>query len=181
VHRRFHGRLAGSFAIDREFGITLFHAKTNSLGKLKAFLEDYLATAAPAHRPSITVFVLPPGDGRQPWADFFRQLAEAARAMGTAEYGEIFAFEDNSMRDNRQRGGQPLPFYGLADVTRLDLPAGATEEDVLKICRANCRSAHFVLIDAYKDIADTFMLGAAMCAEAGLDSVEGYRIFKARP
>jgi len=35
-----------------------------------------------------------------------------------------------------------------------------------------------VLIDEYKEIADSFMLGAAMCAESDLGSVDGYRIFK---
>ena len=39
----------------------------------------------------------------------------------------------------------------------------------------------FVLIDEYKDIKDTFMLGAAMSAESHMDSTHGYRIFRKHP
>jgi hypothetical protein len=179
----FMADLLRSLAIEREFGVVVFHAKANSLGALKAFLESFLPSATPAHRPSITVFVLPPRQGREQAAGFFRRLADAARAMGTVEYGETFAFDDGAMPRYAypQLPGKTLPFYGLADVTPLDLPHGATELDILKICRAKCRSSHFVLIDEYKDIANTFMLGAAVCAESGRDTVEGYRIFKTRP
>ena len=75
----------------------------------------------------------------------------------------------------------PVPFYGLQDVTPIELHAEATEADILKICRERCRSDYFVLIDKYKELPDSFMLGAAMCAEAGLDSTQGYRIFRRYP
>lgn len=74
-----------------------------------------------------------------------------------------------------------MPFYGLQDVTRVEHPHGATEQEILKICRECCRSDYFVLIDHYKEIPDTFMLGAAMCAESNMDSTHGYRIFKKQP
>ena len=72
-----------SLGIDREFGIGVFHAKTNSLLELKALLEEYLVTATPAHRPSITVFVLPPRDGKEQSARFFRRLADAGGCDGS--------------------------------------------------------------------------------------------------
>jgi hypothetical protein len=172
-----------SLGIDREFKIGVFHAKASSLRELKALLEQYLVVATPARRPSITVFVLPPRDGMEQSARFFRRLADAARAMGTAEYCDIFAFDDGPMPryEYWQFPGKHLPFYGLADVTPLKLPEAASEDDILKICRQECRSEHFVLIDRYTDVADTFMLGAAMSAESARDQVEGYRIFKAQP
>jgi hypothetical protein len=49
------------------------------------------------------------------------------------------------------------------------------------MCRERCRSDHFVLIDGYEDIKDTFMLGAAMSAEGNMESTQGYRIFKKHP
>jgi len=102
------------------------------------------------------------------------------RAMGINEYGELYAFDNGAMSKYElpQLPGKPVPFYGLQDVPPIDLPAGSTEEQILEMCRARCRSYHFVLIDAYKDIKDTFMLGAAMSAEANLDETEGYRIFE---
>jgi hypothetical protein len=80
-----------------------------------------------------------------------------------------------------QLAGAPVPFYGLQDVTRIELRHGATEEEILNICRERCRSDNFILIDEYKEIPDTFMLGAAMCAESKVDSLHGYRLFKKHP
>lgn len=163
-----------------DYGVKMFTGKTNSLRELKGFLETYLNGVAPIRRPSITVFVLPPKERRNESFQFFRQLGSALRAMGMNEYGEIYAFDDGAMPkyELHQLRGKPAPFYGLQDVTKIDLPAGSTEEQILEMCRARCRSDHFVLIDAYKDIKDTFMLGAAMSAESNLCETQGYRIFK---
>jgi len=169
--------------IAKEYGITLFHAKTSSLRELKAFLESYLSGALPIRRPSMTAFVLPPKERREKSFQFFYQLGSALRAMGLNEYGELYAFDDGAMPKYElpQPPGAPVPFYGLQNVTRIELLRGATEEKILNICRERCRSDHFILIDEYKEIPDTFMLGAAMCAEGNMDSTHGYRIFKKHP
>jgi hypothetical protein len=168
--------------IAKEYGVTLFNAKTSSLRDMKAFLEEHLRTAAPARRPSITAFVLPPKDGREGAFQFFRQLGAAMRAMGVNEYGEVYAFDDGAMPKYElpQLPGKPVPFYGLQEVNAIDLPAGTSEEEILNICDRHCRSDHFVLIDAYKPLPDTFMLGAAMVAEGNGDSTHGYRLFRKR-
>jgi hypothetical protein len=103
--------------------------------------------------------------------------------MGMNEYGELYAFDDGAMPkyELRQLPGKPVPFFGPQDVTAIDLPAGATEEQILKMCRERCRSDDFVLIDEYKDIKDTFMLGAAMNAGSNMESTQGYRIYKKQP
>jgi len=162
----------------KEYGVAVFHGKTTSLRDMKAFLEEHLKNTAPVRRPSITAFVLPPKDGREGAFQFFYQLEAATRAMGMNEYGEIYAFNDGAMPKYElpQLPGKPVPFYGLQDVTKIDLPAGAAEEQILEMCHARCRSDHFVLIDAYQDLKDTFMLGAAMNAES--NETQGYRIFK---
>ena len=94
--------------------------------------------------------------------------------------GELYAFDDGAMPKYElpQLPGVPVPFYGLQDVTRIELPHKATGEEILNICRERCRSDHFVLIEEYREIPDTFMSGAAMCAEGNMDSTHGYRIFK---
>jgi hypothetical protein len=169
--------------IAKEYSVTLFHAKTPSLGELKGFLEAHLSSAVPVRRPSITAFVLPPKERRDKSDQFFSQLGAALRAMGMNEFGELYAFDDGPMPKYELPAlpGKPVPFYGLQDVTKVELPQGATEEEILRICRERCRSDHFVLIDEYKEIPDTFMLGAAMCAEGDMDSTLGYRIFKKHP
>jgi len=136
----------------------------------------------PVWRPSITAFVLPPEHRREGAFQFFYQLGAATRAMGMNEYGEIYAFDDGAMPkyELRQLPGKPVPFYGLQEVTPIDLPAGTSEDEILKICERHCRSDHFVLIDAYTPIPDTFMLGAAMTAESNGNSTHGYRLFSRR-
>jgi hypothetical protein len=170
-----------SLGIAEEYGVSVFHAKTSSLRTLRTFLETYLGGAAPIRRPSITAFVLPPKTGREQSFQFFGQLGTALRAMGMNEYGEIYAFDDGAMPsfELRQLPGRPVPFCGLQDVTRIDLPPGISEDQILILCRERCRSDHFVLIDEYKDIPETFMLGAAMSAEHGDETTHGYRIYKA--
>jgi hypothetical protein len=166
--------------IPKVYGVTLFHAKTGSLHELRAFLARFLSGAPPIRRPSMTAFVLPPKDRRDESFQFFYRLGSALQAMGMNEYGELYAFDDGAMPKYElpQLPGTPVPFYGLQDVTTIELPRGTTQEQILKICRERCRSNHFVLIDEYKEIPDTFMLGAAMCAETNMDSTHGYRIFK---
>jgi hypothetical protein len=169
-----------SLRIAEEYGVTVFHAKTSSLRALKAFLETYLGATAPVRRPSITVFVLPPKTGREGAFQFFVKLGAALRAMGINEYGELYAFDDGAMPsyELRQLPGRPVPFYGLQDVTKLELPQGISDEGMLALCRERCRSDHFVLIDEYREIPETFMLGAAMSAEGGMDTTNGYRIYR---
>jgi hypothetical protein len=166
--------------IAKEYGTTLFSARTGSLRELKTFLEKHLSSASPIRRPSITAFVLPPKYRRDESFQFFYRLGSALRAMGMKEYGELYAFDDGAMPKYElpQLPGAPVPFYGLQEVTSIELPDGATEGEILNICRERCRSDHFILIDEYKDLPDSFMLGAAMCAESNMDSTHGYRIFK---
>jgi len=169
--------------IAKEYGIMLFHAKKGSLRELKAFLESYLSSTPPVRRPSMTAFVLPPTERRDESFQFFYRLGSALRAMGIKEYGELYAFDDGAMPkyELEQPPGATVPFYGLQDVTTIELPHGTPEKEILNICRERCRSDHFILIDEYKEIPDSFMLGAAMCAEGNIDSTHGYRIFKKHP
>jgi hypothetical protein len=164
----------------KEYGVKVFHGKTTSLRQMRTFLEGYLRDATPACRPSITAFVLPPKDGREKSFDFFFQLGKALRAMGTGEYGEIYAFDDGAMPryELRQTPDVAAPFYGLQDVTPIPLSKGISEEEILKICDRYCRSDYYVLIDTFNPVPEDFMLGAAMCAEINKASIRGYRLFK---
>jgi hypothetical protein len=57
------------------------------------------------------------------------------------------------------KNGKSIPFFRLQDMTRIELYHGATEEEILSICRERCRSDHVILIDDYKEIPDSFMFG----------------------
>jgi len=169
--------------IDKEFDVRLFTAKTGSLNALKTFLEDYLKDATPANRPSITAFVLPPKDNREGSHAFFHQLGGALAFMGINDYAEIYAFDDGNMPkyEYAQSPGVAAPFYGLQDVTPIEIRPGISGDEILKLCREHCHSDSFVLIDEYKTIPRAFLSGAAMSAERNMATTQGYRIYKRLP
>ena len=61
---------------------------------------------------------------------------------------------------------ESLSLFWAPGCYELDLRPGATEEEILNICEQHCRSDYFVLITRIKRSGETFMLGAAMSAEA---------------
>ncbi len=73
-----------------------------------------------------------------------------------------------------------VPFYGLQEVDPINLPAGNTLDDVLRICRERCNSSHFVLIDNYQEIPDHFFHGLLMSIDAQRDAAYGYKIYKTK-
>jgi hypothetical protein len=76
----------------------------------------------------------------------------------------------------RQMPGYEIPFYGLQEVDRIKLGPGTTMEGILNICREHCKSDHFVLIDEYRSVKDTFLGAAGMSAESGMQTSDGCRI-----
>jgi hypothetical protein len=65
----------------------------------------------------------------------------------------------------------------LQDVEAINLPAGSTADDVLRICREQCNSTHFVLIDKFQEIPDHFFHGVLMSIDAKRDNAYGYKIY----
>jgi hypothetical protein len=77
----------------------------------------------------------------------------------------------------RQMPGHQVPFYGLQDVDPIKLEPGMAMEGILSMCREYCKSDHFVLIDEYRPVKDSFLVGAGMSAEAGMQTSDGCRIY----
>jgi hypothetical protein len=50
-------------------------------------------------------------------------------------------------------------------------------EGILNICREHCKSDHLVLIDEYRSVKDTFLVGTGMSAESGMQTSDGCRIY----
>jgi hypothetical protein len=86
----------------------------------------------------------------------------------------VDAHKQRSLETLWQVPGKPVPFYRYKN----DLRPGATEQEILNLCHSHCRSDHFVLIDEYKAIPETFTLGATTSAWSSRGSAHGYRIFK---
>ncbi len=167
-----------TLGIDKEYSTRVFSGKTSSLKVFCYFLRDYLNNTLPANRPTISVFVLPNQSVKENAFTLFFNLGAAARLFGVEEYATIYGFDDGQMPHYELRGrGIEVPFYGLQEVNPIKLEPGTTIEASLEICRNHCRSKHFIVIDEYRPVKDTFLVGAAMTAEAGLQTCDGYRIY----
>jgi len=168
-----------ALGIDKEHDVRVFNAKTKSLQTFCDFVQGYLRGVLPANRPTISVFVLPSQSVKENAFKLFFDLGAAARLFGTDEYVKIYGFDDGNMPryEFRQMPGHQVPFYGLQDVDPIKLEPGMTMEGILNMCREHCKSDHFVLIDDYRPVKDTFLVGAVMSAEAGIQTSESYRIY----
>ena len=175
----FMATLLTNLKIDSEHQVKIFSAKTRSLRAFCNFLCEYLDRTPPANEPSISAFVLPSQSVKENAFKLSRELAAAARLFGEEGYAEIYGFDDGQMpRYVLRGGGNPeVPFYGLQEVHPIKLDQGLTTEQILAICREHCKSDHFVLIEEYHPVKETFLVGAEMSADAGIQTAEGCRIY----
>jgi hypothetical protein len=113
--------------------------------------------------------------------EFFRKIGNQTRLAKNrcGEWIEVFGFDDGRMPryELRQAPGVEAPFFGLQDV--LVVPCGASDgTDVLiEAARKECRSTHFVLVDAYQELPDDFVMQALATPRDGRSSVLGYRLY----
>jgi hypothetical protein len=173
----FMATLLTNLGIDTEHQVKCFNAKTASLIAFCDFLRKYLDGTHPANRPSISVFVLPSQSVKENAFKLFRELAAAARQLSEEGYAEIYGFDDGHMPRYVLREKIEVPFYGLQEVYPIKLEPGVTMEQLLNICRERCKSDHFVLIEEYHPVKETFLVGAEMSAGAGMQMIEGCRIY----
>jgi hypothetical protein len=169
--------------IDKEFGVSVYSAKTMSLRELIIHLTEYVSATDRVNRPAISAFVLPTPSVKSEAFKVYHQLGIAAGyGFKDAEYVEVFGFDDGCMPqyELRQFSGRPLPFYGLQDVDPIALPPGGTLDDVIRICREYCNSTHFVLIDNYQKLPNYFFHSVLLSISANCSVVHGYKIYPAK-
>jgi hypothetical protein len=77
----------------------------------------------------------------------------------------------------RQVPGMAAPFYGLQEVLVIKCRASNGTDALIEAARKECRSTHFVLVDAYQDLPDDFMMQALATPRDGKSSVLGYRVY----
>ena len=145
------------------------------------YLNDYLASTQPANHPLITVFVLPTPSVKQDAFKLFHALGRSTFRLKKPAFAHIYGFDDGNMPEYElpQIPGTPVPFYGLQEVHVITIKPTTSAEEVLTLCRRNCRSEQFVIIHEYQTLADDFIVAASMSAEAGQERTsEGYRIYQ---
>ena len=130
--------------------------------------------------PRLSIFVAATDSIKKNSFSFFRKIGTQAK---TAEnrcgaWIEVFGFDDGRMPryEMRQAPRLAAPFYGLQDVLVIECSASDGADALVEAARKECRSTHFVLIDAYQDLPDDFMMQALATPRDGKGSVLGYRV-----
>ena len=167
--------------IDERYGVKVFGAKTKSVRSLRDCVSTHLAIGAPANKPLLTVFVLPHGTIKRNSWEFFLHLGNSAKAISEGDYVRLYAFDDGRMPEYEMPpilSGRPLPFYGMQDVTVIKIQPDTPLDEILPMCRRNCQSDQFVIVDKHANLQELFVLGAIMDAEAGRAITGGYHIYQ---
>ena len=73
--------------------------------------------------------------------------------------------------------GVAAPFYGLQDVLPIKCWASDDTNALIESARKECRSTHFVLVDAYQDLPDDFIMRALATPRDGKSTVLGYKVY----
>jgi hypothetical protein len=112
---------------------------------------------------------------------FFREIGRQAKRAEN-RYGvwlELFGFDDGRMPhyEMRQAPNVAAPFYGLQEVFTVRCRASDSTDALIEAARKECRSTHFVFVDAYQDLPDDFIMQALATPRDGKSSVLGYRVY----
>jgi hypothetical protein len=173
--------VAKSLDVPERYGCHLFDSGRDGVANLINHLGKVLASIAPVNVPELSIFVAATGTIKQNSFEFFRRIGSQAKQAENSlgAWIEVFGFDDGRMPryELRQARGMAAPFYGLQDVLVIECSASDGPEALVEAARKECRSTHFVLMDAYQDLPDDFMLRAVMTPKDGNSSVLGYRIY----
>ena len=178
---RFMAGLAKSLGVPDRYGCRLFDSGKDGVANLIDHLRKALASVAPVNVPELSIFVTAADSIKQNSFEFFRKIgSQAKRAENSlGAWVEVFGFDDGKMPryELRQARGVAAPFFGLQEVIVIECSASDDADTLVEAARKECRSTHFVLIDAYQDLPDDFMMTALMTPKNGKYGVLGYRIY----
>lgn len=178
---RFMAEVARSLKVPERFNCRLFDSRRDGVEKLIAHLRSTLADISPVNVPGLSIFVAATDGIKENSFSLFHKLGSQAKMAESyfGEWIELFGFDDGRMPryEMRQAPGVVAPFYGLQEVLVIDCDASLCTEVLLEAARKECRSSHFIFIDAYQDLPEDFMMQALMTPRDGKSSVLGYRVY----
>jgi len=178
---RFMAEVARSLKVPERYNCHLFDSSKHGVPKLIEHLHKALEGIAPVNLPRLSIFVAPAEGIKENSFKFFREIGTQAK-MAENRCGawiEVFGFDDGKMPlyEIRQAPGIAAPFYGLQDVLVIKCDAFDNADALVEAARKECRSGHFVLIDAYQDLPDDFVMQALAAARSGNGSVLGFPVY----
>jgi hypothetical protein len=178
---RFMAEVARSLGVPGRYGCHLFDSGQDGVARLIDHLRKVLASTAPVNVPELSIFVTATDSIKQNSFDFYRQIGNQAKQAESnlGAWIEVFGFDDGRMPRYQMKQApdvKPL-FYGFQDVLTVECSSSDGTDALVEAARRKCRSTHFVLVDAYQDLPDDFMLRAVMTPKDGKSSVLGYRMY----
>lgn len=177
---RFTAEVARSLKVPERYKCHLFDSQTAGVVKLTEHLRNALAGVTPVNVPSLSIFVVANEGIKQESFSFFKKLGNQAKLAENllGEWVELFGFDDGWMPqyEMKQAPGLPMPFYGFQEVCPIKCGSSDGIEALIDAARKECRSTHFVVVDAYQDLPDDFIRQALETPRDGKSSVLGYRV-----
>jgi hypothetical protein len=178
---RFMAEVARSLKVPERYNCHLFDSRKDGVVKLIDHLRNALAGITPVNVPGLSIFVAATDGIKENSFSFFRKIGNQAKMAENrcGEWIELFGFDDGRMPryEMRQAPGVAAPFYGLQDVLVIECGASDDTDALVEAARKECRSTHFVLVDAYQDLPDDFLMQALATPRDGKSSVLGYRVY----
>jgi len=161
---RFMAEVARSLKVPERYDCHLFDSRKDGVAKLIYHLHNALAGIAPVNVPGLSIFVAATDGIKEQSFSFFHKIGNQAKMAENrcGEWIELFGFDDGRMPryEMRQVPGMAAPFYGLQEVLVIKCRASNGTDALIEAARKECRSTHFVLVDAYQDLPDDFMMQA---------------------
>jgi hypothetical protein len=176
---RFMTEVARSLKVPERYSCHLFDSRKDGVAKLIDHLHQALADIAPVNVPGLSIFVAAVDGIKHKSFAFFREIGNQAKMAKSrcGEWVEVFGFDDGRMPQYEMRPGIVAPFFGIQDVLVIECNASDGTDALVEAARKECRSTHFVLVDAYQKLPDDFMMQALATPRDGKSSVLGYRIY----
>ena len=178
---RFMAEVARSLNVPERYNCHLFNSRKDGVSSLIDHIRNELTGIPPVNVPGLSIFVAAKDDIKENSFSFYRKIGNQAKMAEnrSGEWIELFGFDDGRMPqyEFRQAPGKVAPFYGLQDVLAINCRACDDTDALIEAARKKCRSTYFVLVDAYQDLPDDFIMQALAIPRDGKSSVLGYRVY----
>lgn len=175
----FMATLIRDLHLDSKYGTSVFGAKDRDLIEFETQIESVLITTNSVNIPELSIFVIPTQEIKSNSWEFFRALGNSARRH-ESRYGgwvEVFAFDDGDMpKYPSERIGGTFPFYGLQDVSTIELPTDTSTASIDLLCRQRSPARVIAVVNMYSILTEDFVTNVLRWAEAGQGYCQGLRL-----
>lgn len=172
-------QLLQRLGLPEKYNTKIFSSSIKDVCDFKNYLETELPTVDPVNKPIVTIFVRADDKIKERSFEFFKELGLQTMSV---EYRlgwvEIFAFDDGKMPSYFDKKiKRAIPFTGIQEIDHIPLPVSGQKDDVLAVCRNNCRSDCFLFIDHYRKLPENFLPTLIKYTTDGHNRILDYEIF----